>query len=253
MYGGLLVCVVFWDICNTQKHCETHCWGERTMINVVCAVETTEMRIKSKQRMIKLFTDLFISLKFFNLTFLWIWSNRFINVPLSITRSITSFQSSNAKNIYNLTPKNGKGWAVEWEKENPLTPSVYSCDLCPLGWSDAKACFAVIAADMLYRHCMFYKKKLSVKTWVWVWRWCYCSVFSVLSTVDQLHPWLAGSLGRAEEQHSELLQVSGWEGVWLQGLAVPQQGRHHGKNLSTSICPVSRGVSVSWMFVMMWC
>lgn len=178
MYGGLLVCVVFWDICNTQKHCETHCWGERTMINVVCAVETTEMRIKSKQRMIKLFTDLFISLKFFNLTFLWIWSNRFINVPLSITRSITSFQSSNAKNIYNLTPKNGKGWAVEWEKENPLTPSVYSCDLCPLGWSDAKACFAVIAADMLYRHCMFYKKKLSVKTWVWVWRWCYCSVFS---------------------------------------------------------------------------
>lgn len=46
-------------------------------------------------------------------------------------------------------------------------------------------------------------------------------------SVDQLHPRLAGPLGGPEEQHAELLQVSGWDRVRLPGFPLPQQGRRH--------------------------
>lgn len=38
---------------------------------------------------------------------------------------------------------------------------------------------------------------------------------------------MAGPLGGPEEQHAELLQVPGWDGVRLPGFPLPEQGCHH--------------------------
>lgn len=45
--------------------------------------------------------------------------------------------------------------------------------------------------------------------------------------MDKLHPRLAGPLGGAEEQHTELLQVSGRDGVRLSRFPLPQQSCYH--------------------------
>jgi len=52
-------------------------------------------------------------------------------------------------------------------------------------------------------------------------------LFFSSSSVDKLHPWMAGPLGGPQKQHTELLQVSGWDRVRLPGFPLPQQSRYH--------------------------
>lgn len=52
---------------------------------------------------------------------------------------------------------------------------------------------------------------------------------------------MARPLGRAEEQHLELLQISGRARVWLPRFPLPQQGCHHSEYPGGKILPDSRG------------
>lgn len=47
--------------------------------------------------------------------------------------------------------------------------------------------------------------------------------------VDQLHSWVAGSMGSSEKQHTQLLQVWRRNRVWLQRLYLSEQGWDYSK------------------------
>lgn len=47
----------------------------------------------------------------------------------------------------------------------------------------------------------------------------FCFSFFI---VDQLHSWVAGSMGGSENQHTQLLQVWRWNRIWLQRLYLPE-------------------------------